>query len=37
MADKQHCFMNPEDEHEYEQFYDFSKLYPSKLKGEEET
>ena len=27
MIDKQHTFMNMEDEHEYEQFYDFSKTY----------
>ena len=27
MVDKQHCFMNPDDEHEYEGFYDFSKAY----------
>mmetsp|Transcript_35832 Transcript_35832/g.34867 ORF Transcript_35832/g.34867 Transcript_35832/m.34867 type:complete len:85 (-) Transcript_35832:699-953(-) len=27
MIDKQHCFMNPEDEREYEEFYDFSKAY----------
>jgi hypothetical protein len=27
MVDKQHCFMNEEDEEEYEPFYDFSKAY----------
>jgi pre-60S factor REI1 len=27
MMDKSHCFMNVEDEHEYEQYYDFSKTY----------
>ena len=27
MMDKTHCFMNIEDEHEYERFYDFSKTY----------
>lgn len=27
MIDKQHCFINQEDEHEYEEFYDFSKTY----------
>jgi hypothetical protein len=27
MIDKQHTFMNMEDEHEYEDFYDFSKTY----------
>jgi hypothetical protein len=27
MMDKCHCFMNVEDEHEYEQYYDFSKTY----------
>jgi hypothetical protein len=27
MIDKAHCFMNLEDEHEYEKFYDFSKTY----------
>lgn len=25
--DKAHCFMNVDDEHEYEQYYDFSKTY----------
>jgi len=27
MMDKSHCFMNVDDEHEYEQYYDFSKTY----------
>ncbi len=27
MIDKAHCFMNIEDEYEYEKFYDFSKTY----------
>jgi len=27
MMDKSHCFMNVDDEHEYEQFYDFSNTY----------
>ena len=27
MIDKSHCFMNPEDEHEYAKFYDFSIAY----------
>ena len=27
MMDKSHCFMNVNDEHEYEQYYDFSKTY----------
>ena len=27
MVDKGHCFMNIEDEEEYEKFYDFSKTY----------
>lgn len=27
MMDKAHCFMNSNDEHEYEQYYDFSKTY----------
>lgn len=27
MMDKSHCFMNPNDEHEYELFYDFAKFY----------
>jgi hypothetical protein len=27
MMDKGHCFMNVDDEHEYEQYYDFSKTY----------
>jgi pre-60S factor REI1 len=27
MMDKAHCFMNVDDEHEYEQYYDFSKTY----------
>lgn len=27
MMDKSHCFLNAEDEHEYEPFYDFSKTY----------
>ena len=27
MLDKQHCFINLEDEHEYEKYYDFSKAY----------
>lgn len=27
MIDKGHCFMNIEDEQEYEKFYDFSKTY----------
>eukprot|EP00347_Sterkiella_histriomuscorum_P017477 403349212 len=31
MMDKSHCFMNPTDEHEYQSFYDFGKLY-EKLK-----
>jgi pre-60S factor REI1 len=38
MMDKSHCFMNVEDEHEYEQYYDFSKTYeghPDAIKGEE--
>lgn len=37
MIDKQHCFMNPDDEHEYEGFYDFSKAYegfPQKEKAD---
>lgn len=39
MIDKSHCFMNVEDEHEYEQYYDFSKTYeghPDAVKGGEE-
>jgi hypothetical protein len=32
MMDKRHCFMNPEDEHEYERFYDFSKAYKEMAK-----
>lgn len=27
MMDKSHCFMNVDDEHEYQQYYDFSKTY----------
>lgn len=27
MMDKSHCFMNVNDDHEYEQYYDFSKTY----------
>ncbi len=27
MQDKAHCQMNPDDEDEYEEFYDFSKTY----------
>ena len=27
MMDKSHCFMNVDDEHEYEQYYDFSQTY----------
>lgn len=27
MIDKSHCFMNTEDEREYSDFYDFTKLY----------
>jgi hypothetical protein len=27
MMDKSHCFMNVGDEHEYEQYYDFSRTY----------
>lgn len=27
MMDKAHCFMNVDDEHEYQQYYDFSKTY----------
>lgn len=27
MMDKSHCFMSANDEHEYELFYDFAKLY----------
>jgi hypothetical protein len=27
MVDRSHCFMNPDDEHEYERFYDFGKAY----------
>lgn len=37
MVDKQHCFMNPDDEREYEEFYDFSiayAQYPQKEKPE---
>jgi pre-60S factor REI1 len=27
MIDKRHCFMNPDDEEEYEEFYDYSLQY----------
>lgn len=27
MTDKGHCQLNPDDEEEYEEFYDFSKTY----------
>jgi hypothetical protein len=27
MIDKAHCLMSPEDEEEYEEFYDFTKTY----------
>ncbi len=27
MIDKSHCFLNQDDEEEYEEFYDFSKTY----------
>lgn len=31
MMDKQHCFMNALDEHEYALFYDFAKLFPNQI------
>ena len=37
MMDKSHCFMNAIDEHEYTQFYDFTKAYtgyPNEIKQE---
>lgn len=39
MIDMGHCFMNADDESEYEEFYDFSKTYqdhPLAIKGIEE-
>jgi len=27
MMDKSHCFMNANDEHEYQLFYDFAKMF----------
>ncbi len=38
MTDKAHCKMHPDDEDEYEEFYDFSKTYenhPDSLKNPE--
>jgi hypothetical protein len=35
MMDKAHCFMNVDDEHEYEQYYDFSKTYEGHPEAEQ--
>ena len=35
MMDKAHCFMNVDDEHEYQQYYDFSKTYEGHPEAEQ--
>lgn len=37
MMDKSHCFMNVGDEHEYEQYYDFSRTYGDHSTAEEDN